>query len=404
PCTVELMSRMLPLALALAVVSLTGAACARYATLEPARVASLGLRLGDPGGTVCVNDGRARVVAEVVYRDGKRVETWNGEGSRRGKLRLHDLTILADPVGIDEVGRMAFPPDPKRWLDRPLIIQARVPDRPIAIGLTVTPRYDCGGVGDYSGAVGRAGGTGEDGGPGAPGPSVRVALAWIDTVLNGRLLLVRVTRGDEPPRYHLVDTRAAAARFEVSAAGGAGGAGGAGSSGWGGSDGTDGSSGFDGGTCQDGSSGGAGGNGSDGQNGDDGADGGDGGDGGTIVVEAAPGDADLVRLIGYRTGGGPAGAAGGGGSGGSGGDGGDGGSGGRAGSTTDEDGDSCHTSDGTDGTDGTDGSDGWPGHDGRPGRPGPNGTVLFHPLDPSSAWTREIAAGMRIVTGPAGPS
>ena len=157
-------------------------------------MAGLSIRVGDGRGTVCVNDDRARVVAHVHYADGRRIETWDGEGSRRGKLRLHDVAIASGPVGLDRVGRMAFPADPTRWIDQRLTFGARVPERAIAANVTVTPRYDCGGLADHRGAPGPVGSAGEDGTPGAQGPSLRVALAWIDTDLHGGLMLVRVTR------------------------------------------------------------------------------------------------------------------------------------------------------------------------------------------------------------------
>lgn len=77
-------------------------ACARFAELEPDKVSSLSLRLAAGGGggddTVCANDPRATVIAVLVHRDGKRVESWTGEGSRRGRLRLGDLAVEAEPV------------------------------------------------------------------------------------------------------------------------------------------------------------------------------------------------------------------------------------------------------------------------------------------------------------------
>jgi hypothetical protein len=393
----EAMGRLPPLFLFL----LSLSACARYADLEPAKVAGLSIRVGDGRGTVCVNDDRARVVAHVYYADGRRIETWDGEGSRHGKLRLHDLAIASGPVGLDGVGRIAFPADPTRWIDQRLTFGARVPERAIAAKVTVTPRYDCGGLADRRGAPGSVGSAGEDGTPGAQGPSLRVALAWIDTDLHGRLMLVRVTRPGDHPVYHLVDPREDGGRFTISAAGGRGGAGGDGPSGASGTDGFDGSDGVSGGTCGDGTSGSSGGNGGAGGNGGDGGDGGDGGAGGTIVVETAPSDAGLMRLVAYDVRGGEAGRAGAPGAGGSGGSGGSGGAGGSAGSTTDSDGASCSTSSGSSGSDGSDGSDGWPGAAGRPGRAGPDGELGFRAtLDPRSAWAREIAAGMRIALEP----
>ncbi len=386
-------------ALLLPALLLAASACVSFAKLEPEKATGMSLRLGGVGGTtVCVNDRDAHIVASIGYVDGKRRETWNGQGSRRGKLRFDGIDIAARPAALDQVGHILFPP-PLDWLDQRLTISATLRGRPIRAAITLTPRFDCGGVALHGGAPGLDGDTGDNGGNGATGPSIHVALARIDTRLNGRLLLVRVTGGGAAaPAYYLVDTRGTAARFAVSAAGGTGGAGGEGSSGSSGADGTDGYDGADGGTCQDGGNGGNGGNGEDGGDGEDGADGGNGGDGGTIIVEYAPGEADLVGKLDYHVHGGAGGAAGAGGSGGSGGSGGDGGKGGAGGQEEkDSSGEHCSTSSGSDGARGSDGSSGSSGDDGDEGRPGVSGSFQARPVAQSTLWAAEIAAGLPIV-------
>lgn len=375
------------------------AGCAPYARLEPRKVAALDLGLVGGGDTVCVNDPGARVVARAVYRNGALIESWTGHGSRHGRYRLHELAIAAGPVGVGEHGELRFP-SPLTWLDRPIDILASVPARPIAASLSLAPRYDCGGLADFAAARGAGADSGDDGGEGADGPALQVAIAQVDTELNGRLLLVRVTGGGGT-EYHLVDARGPAVPFAISAAGGAGGGGGAGSSGSSGSDGSDGRDGSAGGSCEDGSDGTSGSDGSDGSDGSNGGDGGRGGRGGTIAIEYAAGDEELVDELSYVVRGGPGGAAGAGGSGGSGGSGGDGGSGGAAGSSLDTNGKSCSTSAGSNGSDGTRGYDGSDGSDGSQGRPGPDGTITARQVDGAQLWRAEIAAGIKVVIGEA---
>ena len=365
-------------------------ACATYAKLEPEKVTAISLRLGGGGDTFCANDPRAHIVAAITYESGAVVETWNGEGSKGGKLRLGDLAITSRPASIDELGRIALPRGDLRVLDQRVAIHARLRDRPIAADLTVTPRHDCGGLADHAGEPGGAGGDGR------AGPSIAVALAPIDTQLNGRVLLVRVTRAGGALDYYMVDTRGPVARFEVSAAGGAGGEGEWGTSGADGAKGADGADGLDGGECQDGGHGWDGEDGEAGGEGSDGGDGGDGGQGGTIVIEYAPGHSRLVDRVGFRVSGGAAGEGGEGGAGGSGGSGGEGGDGGNAGASRDRTGRKCSTENGQDGRGGASGPSGGQGDDGDDGRPGADGWVHARPVDASALWAREIAAGAAI--------
>ena len=396
-----------PAALAVAVLllgalALAAGACARFARVESEQVDRLALRLGGGGDAICVNDPRAHIVVDLVYRDGKRVETWNGEGSRNDKVRLTDLAVSSDgnAVAIDEVGRIRFPRDRLSALDQRVTIRARLRERPIEGTLTLTPRFDCGGLADYSGAVGAAGGTGGGGGPGQAGPALRISLARIDTRLNGRLLLVRVTHANAAPEYYMVSTRGPAARFAVAAVGGDGGDGGQGERGADGSAGSDGQDGWNGDRCKHGRNGRDARNGHNGGNGGEGGDGGDGGNGGEIVVEYAPGSAVLARQLAFRVGGGAAGAGGRGGDGGDGGAGGKGGEGGRAGSNKSAEGQPCLTAAGVRGRDGLDGTSGSTGSSGSDGRPGARGSVHARAVDTAALWDAEMTAGAAIVLDP----
>jgi hypothetical protein len=380
---------------------LLATACTSFVKLEPEEVVSLSLHLGGGGDSVCVNDPDANVVAEVVYRDGKRLESWNGHGSRSGKLRLHDLAIESRGVAVDDVGRLRYRRDALTGFDRPSTITARLPARELRAELTVKPRFDCGGVADYHGKGGATGSSSGRGDDGESGPALEIGLARLDTERSGRILVVRVTPRGAAPDYYLVDTRGPIEPFAISAGGGNGGAGGDGTDGWSGADGMDGVDGSSGGRCVDGSDGTDGMDGQPGGDGDDGGDGGDGGAGGAITVEYAPGDADLVDRLRYLVHGGTAGAAGRGGSGGAGGAGGRGGRGGTAGESQDERGRFCQTSSGDSGHDGRSGTSGSSGASGRTGLPGAAGSITARPTAAEDLWKNELAAGVPIVL-PAG--
>jgi hypothetical protein len=379
---------------------LAASACTRFAPLEADKIKSISLRLGGGGDAVCVNDPRSHVVVDLIQSDGTRLETWNGQGSRDGKVSLADLAISSDGVAVDQLGRIRFPHDRLAGLDRRVTVRARLRDRPIEDAIVLTPRFDCGGVADYSGAPGATGRDGAGGSSGEAGPDLRVALARIDTRLNGRLLVVRVTRPGAPPEYHMVGTRGPTARFTVSAAGGPGGGGGQGERGAYGIAGNNGSNGFAGDRCENGSDGVDGSDGQPGGAGGDGGDGGDGGGGGSLVIEYAPGSAVLVDQLAFRVDGGAAGAGGPGGEGGEGGRGGRGGQGGSAGRQTDASGSACKTSRGRDGRDGVQGPPGATGSDGSDGRPGAKGAVQARAVDATELWARELSEGAAIVIDP----
>jgi hypothetical protein len=371
----------------------------RMVKLEPEKVARIEIGLVGGGDTICPQAGRREVHAIVTYTDGKRLETRTPRNPD-GVLAPYDLEWSTDAGVIDERGVVQLP-DLLAWHDRKFALRAAVPGRPEMMAeLAITPRFDCGGIADHDGAIGSSGGgMGRDGSHGRDGPRLRVALAYVDTTLNGRLVLVRIehARGTD---YVLVDRRGPAAWFEVSARGGDGGDGSSGPSGANGSSGSAGSSGSSGGTCEDGGDGGDGTDGGDGGDGGPGGDGGDGGDGGAIEVASPSEFPDLMKAIRFDVDGGAAGAGGSGGFGGRGGDGGNGGSGGSSGSTTKSDGTHCSTSRGRDGRDGNDGNDGTRGSDGSPGRDGNPGTIVGTTLPVESLFAAEIAKGWAIVRGP----
>ena len=388
------------LALVLAGLLLAASACTRFAPLEADKIDRISLRLGGGGAAVCVNDPRSHVVVDLIQSDGTRLETWNGQGSRDGKVSLGDLAISADGVAVDQLGRIRFPHDRLGGLDRRVTVRARLRDRPIEDSIVLTPRFDCGGVADYSGAPGATGGDGAGGSSGEAGPDLRVALARIDTRLNGRLLVVRVTRPGAPPEYHMVATRGPTGRFAVAAAGGPGGHGGQGERGAYGIAGNNGSNGFAGAQCADGTDAVDGGDGQPGGAGGQGGDGGDGGSGGLLVIEYAPGSAVLVDQLAFRVDGGAAGVGGPGGEGGRGGSGGRGGQGGQPGRAQDGSGNPCKTRRGQDGTNGVQGPPGATGSDGSDGRPGTKGAVQARAVDASQLWARELSEGAAIVIDP----
>ena len=190
------------------------------------------------------------------------------------------------------------PRNPLPWHDRSFTIRARIPARPDLRGeLRVFPRFDCGGGADYRGYFGTAGSSGQNGEDGGAGPSLEVALAYVETNLHGRLVLVRVRDLDRGTVAHFLVDPQAANKFVVSADGGDGGDGGGGSDGSDGSSGSSGSDGTSGSTCQDGGDGSDGGNGGDGSGGTSGGNGGYGGEGGYIRVVYPAAFPELVRAV-----------------------------------------------------------------------------------------------------------
>jgi hypothetical protein len=266
----------------------------------------------------------------------------------------------------------------------------------MAAALRVTPRFDCAGTARFRGLDGDPGASGRESTPGWPGPHLDIALAYVDTTLNGRLVLVRVIDPDYGRReYYLVDPRTPK-RFHVVASGGDGGDGVNGADGTDGRGGARGADGPTGAMCQDGAPGQ---DGSPGQDGGDGESGGRGGDGGNgaIVTVSVPADApELADALAITVDGGAGGAGGAGGHGGHGGRGGTGGSGGSAGPTSDPT-RACTTGRGPDGRDGPPGRDGAPGAAGAPGRAGAPGTITRRTAAVDALFAAELARGWKLV-------
>jgi hypothetical protein len=335
----------------------------KFVKLDAARAHKLDVALVGGGNAVCRRAPELRAL--VTYRDNKFAQT-RSRIDPRGTLRPAELRWVSDVGAVDASAQLQLPAL-QAWHDRPLSITVSVPGRPdVADRIVLTPAFDCDGEASHDGLHGGGGGA-----------YVEVALAYVDTTLNGRLVLARVIADGGAPEYHLIDRQGpAAARFVVSARGGAGHDGDSGSSGSSGSDGTRGSDGSSGGTCQNGSDGTDGSDGGDGGDGGDGSDGGDGGAGGSVVITYPEEFPELAGAIEVDVSGGAGGRGGWGGSGGSGGSGGKGGTGGSPGTTVRSDGTSCLTLSGSDGRAGRDGRAGSSGRSGADGSDGPSGSVM----------------------------
>jgi hypothetical protein len=368
----------------------------RFVKLDPKRIREVMIALVDAPDSVCANaPAWPEVVARIVYDDGERLETRTPR-NRHGTLRSTEFAWSAEVGEIDGQGVWRLPGDPLPWHDRTFTVRVMVPGRSdLGDELVVTPRFDCEGGADLAGDAGDTGQTG------LAGPRLEVALAYVETNLNGRLILVRAVDVDrQQVRYYLADPDEPS-RFVVIADGGAGGQGPAGHDGASGSDGLNGMSGSSGGTCQDGGDGSRGGDGTSGGSGGPGGRGGDGGPGGSIVLVWPAQFPELANRVHLSVDGGDGGDGGPGGRGGRGGKGGQGGSGGSGGSTTDYSGNSCYTSRGSDGADGYDGSNGSDGYGGESGDRGPAGSISARSDSVETLFAAEIARGWKIVLPPA---
>jgi hypothetical protein len=278
--------------------------------LDAKRVRGVRVVLAGGGETVCPTGATPEVVAIVAYDDGQALET-RTPTNPGGKLRPRELAWTAEVGTVEENGVLQLPRDLLPWHDRAFVVRASVPKRPeMTAELRVTPRFDCGGVADVSGLDGDAGSSGGDGEAGGPGPRVEVALAYVETTLNGRLVLVRVRDRDLGRwEYFLVDPRAGK-RLVISADGGDGGGGADGGHGSAGSRGTRGADGASGGPCEDGRDGAPGSNGQDGSDGQPGGRGGDGGNGGSVTVLYPVAFPELAQAVGISVEGARAAAAG----------------------------------------------------------------------------------------------
>jgi hypothetical protein len=364
--------------------------------LDAKRVRSVHLVLADRGETVCPTGAPPEVVAIVAYDDGQPLVT-RTPTNRKGTLRPRELEWTAEVGTVEENGVLQLPRDLLPWHDRAFTVRASVPKRPeMTAELRVTPRFDCGGVADVSGLDGAAGSSGGDGEAGGPGPRVEVALAYVETTLSGRLVLVRVRDRDLGRwEYFLVDPRAGQ-RLVISGDGGDGGGGADGSHGSAGSSGTRGGDGASGGLCEDGRDGDPGSDGQDGSDGQPGGRGGDGGNGGSVTVLYPGAFPELARVVDISVEGGEGGGRGQGGEGGEGGAGGRGGNGGSAGSTADP-GRACSTQAGLDGREGAKGRDGRHGLDGEAGRPVGRGQISQRSSRVEEVFGFELGRGWSIV-------
>lgn len=351
-----------------------------YLKLDAARVRRVEAFAPGAGARQCIRSDEVQLQAVVTYTDGRKLFT----AQRSGALRPSALAWSSNVGTVDPEAKLHLP-ELVGWYDRNTTVDVSVPTRPeIRDQLVVVPRFDCDGVSWHDATSARR--------------HVEVSLAYVDTQLNGRLVLVRVVEPGMPVEYHLVDRRGpSAARFVVSVRGAPGYDGSAGETGYSGTDGSRGSDGSSGGTCEDGSDGSDGTDGGDGGDGGDGEDGGNGGDGGAVVLFYPPQFPELVAAIRIDVAGGRAGQGGRGGSGGSGGDGGRGGRGGSGGSLHDSDGAFCSTHAGRNGRDGNDGSSGSAGQDGADGRTGQPGTIAAHERDVDALFAGERESGWNIV-------
>jgi len=355
--------------------------------LDAKRVRSVRVVLVDRGETVCPTRAAPEVVAIVTYDDGQPLET-RTPTNRKGNLRPRELVWTAEVGTVDDTGVLQLPRDLLSWHDRVFAVRASVPKRPeMTAELHVTPRFDCGGVADVSGLDGYTGSSGGDGEAGGLGPRIEVALAYVETTLNGRLVLVRVRDRDLGRwEYFLVDPRAGR-RLVISADGGDGGGGADGSHGGDGSSGTRGGDGASGGLCEDGRDGAPGSDGQDGSDGQPGGRGGDGGNGGAVTVLYPGAFPELAQVVDISVKGGEGGA---------GGSGGPGGNGGSAGSTADPS-RACSTQAGRDGREGAKGRDGRRGLAGEAGRAGGRGEIARRPGRVEELFGFELGRGWSIV-------
>jgi hypothetical protein len=350
-----------------------------YLTLDPARVRDIHARAVDGGDRQCIPSAGLQLQAIVRYTNGRSRLT----ARQSGALPPDALAWSSDLGRVDADGKLHMP-ELVAWHDRSTKVDVSVPTRPeIRDQLVVVPRFDCDGTSVHDASS-------------AP-RHVEVSLAYVDTQLNGRLVLVRIVEPGQPIEYHLVDPRGpSAARFVVSVRGAPGRDGAAGVDGRAGADGKNGSDGLSGSTCQDGGDGGDGTDGGDGEDGGDGGDGGNGGDGGAVVLFYPRELPELVKAIRIDVAGGRAGRGGRGGEGGAGGSGGRGGRGGSGGHESDDK-DWCSTSSGHDGRDGGSGNAGSPGRDGAAGEPGRPGTITAHERDVDALFAGERERGWNIV-------
>jgi hypothetical protein len=370
----------------------------RYQKLEVDKIKTVAVTIDDAEQRFCAYAPVA-LRAIVTYKDGGQARSRTPEDGERGHLRVSEFAWSTNHGTVNELAVLALPPDPLAWFDKAIQVSARVVAKPELGGESVVhPRFDCGGTVDLRGEVGARGGETEDGGPGAPGPEVDVALAYVETAQAGRLVLVRVRRGEDPAEHFLVAAEGQQKAFVLDVRGGDGGKGGQGLAGYDGAYGQSGVPGRDGGQCASGMRGTDGTAGEPGGPGGPGANGGRGGPGGRVTVRFDARYPELPDLVQVLVDGGAAGEAGPGGPGGRGGLGGAGGLGGKAGPKDAADPD-CNPIDGAAGNAGAYGGDGRQGPDGKPGVAGPPGRVERAPADVATLFADEIARGIPVAGG-----
>ncbi|HUQ04541.1 MAG TPA: hypothetical protein VM261_18700 [Kofleriaceae bacterium] len=388
--------------LVVATVAAAASACGPgYQKLEVDKIQSVAVAIDEPERRFCAYAPVA-LRALVTYRDGKQVQSMTPGDNQRDRLRVSEFQWASTHGTVDDIAVLRLTTDVFAWLGKPIHVSARVAARPEVVGeIDLAPRFDCGGTLSIRGAEGARGGELEDGGPGAPGPVAEVALAYVDTGGGERLVLVRVTRGEDAPEHFVIDARQARKPFVIDARGGRGGRGGQGEAGAYGTPGIPGMPGLpgpegppgpDGPACDlatpgtDGTGGGPGGAGGMGRNG------GAGGPGGRVTLRYDARFPELATLVQILVEGGPAGEGGYAGPGGSGGLGGKGGQGGKLSI-------GCPGSYAAAGKDGVAGPNGADGPTGARGMDGPPGLLQQAPGDVVTLFADEIARGVAVVTG-----
>ena len=342
------------------------------------------------GPTYCV--GRPfQLNVEITTSEGDRYRTAKKGESQEETVPLDEFSFSALGGAVDSEG-FVVDHDPLATLQQPLEIQVSFRRDPgLEATLAMTPRYDCeseiilrgkpGTTGDKgadgeegvigadasgdgaakNGHPGGVGAMGAGGTEGTAGHEIEIAVGMITTRWHRLVVLLRITRLDDPeaaPAYHLIEAGASEG-FVISVEGGDGGPGGLG---------------------------GRGGNGGDGGNnvaamqpgdGGDGGDGGEGGQGGLVHVIYDDAHPELTQWLRFSNPGGR---------GGRGGHGSNGGWGGRGGTSPGE----------KEGVDGIPGSPGRPGRKGRPGGlglPGPEIDVTAKARN--EIFAREISLGIK---------
>ena len=394
---------------ALLLLTVSATACGpRLAKLDVNQATAIAVSAADHATDLCPLQPK-QLHVRAMHQNGAQQATWVGK-KRDGALSFSEFHFQTSIGQVDRRGYLHLPTNQLASLEQPVTVRVTAARQPaLNAEFTFAQRYNCGGVLDLRGRPGFSGDDGEHGTDGEPGPELEIALGYIDTQQNGRLVLARI-QSNPPfaqPHYMIIDTRGPTAPTTVDASGGDGGSGGSGEDGEDGYDGRDGADGDDGdkGTrdspCSDGQDGAPGEDGGHGGHAGDGGDGGHGGHGGHVILYYDQRFPELAQAVRVKVDGGRAGRGGWGGNGGRGGSGGDGGDGGSRGYSTD--GSQCNATRGQDGEDGADGEDGEGGERGQHGVAGEVGSIRALGQDVQSLFAAEIADGVAIPVEPAAP-